>query len=101
MTAVPDQVARWVPRRYVSLGTDGFGRSDTREALRRFFETNAESVVVATLAALADGDHAHLDPGDRPVEFADHFLHRARDLDRIRFRLADDVQLDHVAPVDE
>ncbi len=55
MTAVPDQVARWVPRRYVSLGTDGFGRSDTREALRRFFEVNAESVVVATLAALADG----------------------------------------------
>ena len=38
MTAVPDQVARWVGRPYTSLGTDGFGRSDTREALRRFFE---------------------------------------------------------------
>ena len=53
--AVPDQVARWVPagRRWVSLGTDGFGRSDTREALRRFFETDAAHVVVAVLSALA------------------------------------------------
>jgi pyruvate dehydrogenase E1 component len=59
MKAVPDQVARWIPagRRFVPLGTDGFGRSDTREALRRHFETDAPHVVVATLAALAaDGD---------------------------------------------
>ena len=55
MKAVPDQIARWVPagRRFVPLGTDGFGRSDTREALRRFFEIDAPHVVVATLAALA------------------------------------------------
>ena len=55
MTAVPDQIARWVPadRPYVSLGTDGFGRSDTREALRRFFETDSAHVVVAVLHALA------------------------------------------------
>ena len=55
MKAVPDQIARWVPtgRRFVPLGTDGFGRSDTREALRRHFETDAPHVVVATLAALA------------------------------------------------
>ena len=53
--AVPDQVARWVPegRRFVPLGTDGFGRSDTREALRRHFETDAGHVVAAVLAALA------------------------------------------------
>jgi pyruvate dehydrogenase E1 component len=51
--AVPDQVARWVPGTFVPLGTDGFGRSDTREALRRHFETDAGHVVVATLAALA------------------------------------------------
>src|SRR6266511_3819728 len=38
----------------LSLGTDGFGRSDTREALRRFFETDAEHIVVAVLSALAD-----------------------------------------------
>ena len=49
---VPDMIARWVPRPYVTLGTDGFGRSDTREALRRFFEIDAEHIVVATLHAL-------------------------------------------------
>jgi pyruvate dehydrogenase E1 component len=52
--AVPDQIARWVRQPYVSLGTDGFGRSDTREALRRFFEVDAEHIVVATLSVLAD-----------------------------------------------
>ncbi len=53
MKTVPDQVGRWVPRRYVVLGTDGFGRSDTREALRRFFEVDTGHVVVATLSGLA------------------------------------------------
>jgi pyruvate dehydrogenase E1 component len=53
MKAVPDQIARWLPGRLFSLGTDGFGRSDTREALRRFFEVDAESIVVATLYSLA------------------------------------------------
>jgi len=53
--AVPDQIARWVPshRSFTPLGTDGFGRSDTREALRRHFEIDAPHVVVATLSALA------------------------------------------------
>jgi pyruvate dehydrogenase E1 component len=54
MKAIPDQVSRWIPQPFVPLGTDGFGRSDTREALRRFFEVDAEHVTVATLAALAD-----------------------------------------------
>jgi len=53
MKAVPDQIARWLPGRLFSLGTDGFGRSDTREALRRFFEVDAECIVVATLYSLA------------------------------------------------
>jgi pyruvate dehydrogenase E1 component len=53
MKAVPDQIARWLPGRLFSLGTDGFGRSDTREALRRFFEVDAECIVVATLHNLA------------------------------------------------
>ena len=53
MRAVPDQVSRWVPRPFLSLGTDGFGRSDAREALRRFFEVDAAHVVVAVLDALA------------------------------------------------
>ncbi|MBS1195452.1 MAG: 2-oxo-acid dehydrogenase subunit, homodimeric type, partial [Actinobacteria bacterium] len=53
MKMVPDQVARWVPGTFVPLGTDGYGRSDTREALRRFFEVDAGHVVVAVLGALA------------------------------------------------
>ncbi|MDH3753407.1 MAG: pyruvate dehydrogenase (acetyl-transferring), homodimeric type [Acidimicrobiia bacterium] len=53
MTAVPDQVTRWMPRRYLSLGTDGYGRSDTREALRKFFEVSTPHVVVAVLSGLA------------------------------------------------
>ena len=56
VAAVPDQVARWIPGTWVSLGTDGFGRSDTREALRRFFEIDPGHIVVATLAALAEGE---------------------------------------------
>ena len=52
--AVPDLIARFVPGRYEVLGTDGFGRSDTRENLRRHFEIDAEHIVVATLAALAE-----------------------------------------------
>ncbi|MEO9138686.1 MAG: pyruvate dehydrogenase (acetyl-transferring), homodimeric type, partial [Jatrophihabitans sp.] len=53
MRAVPDQIARWVPNDYVSLGTDGFGFSDTRGAARRYFHIDAESIVVATLQQLA------------------------------------------------
>jgi pyruvate dehydrogenase E1 component len=52
MTLVQDQVNRWIPGRYVALGTDGFGMSDTREALRRHFEVDAECIAVAALAAL-------------------------------------------------
>jgi pyruvate dehydrogenase E1 component len=51
---VPDQIAPWVPGGLMTLGTDGFGRSDTRPALRRFFEVDAESTVIATLYALAE-----------------------------------------------
>jgi pyruvate dehydrogenase E1 component len=56
MRAVPDQISRWIPdgRDYCSLGTDGFGRSDTREALRRFFETDAPHVVTAVLHTMAE-----------------------------------------------
>jgi len=53
MKAVPDQIARFVPRPFASLGTDGYGYSDTREALRRHFEVDAAHVVVAALDALA------------------------------------------------
>jgi pyruvate dehydrogenase E1 component len=54
MRAVPDQVSRWVRRPFTSLGTDGFGRSDARAALRRYFEVDASHVVVAVLSSLAE-----------------------------------------------
>jgi pyruvate dehydrogenase E1 component len=53
MRAVPDLISRWVPTEYTSLGTDGFGLSDTRGALRRHFHVDAESIVVAVLRQLA------------------------------------------------
>jgi len=52
--AYAEQIRAFVPRRYVVLGTDGFGRSDTREKLRRFFEVDRHYVTVAALKALAD-----------------------------------------------
>ena len=52
--AFADQIRAFVPRRYVVLGTDGFGRSDTREKLRHFFEVDRNWVTVAALKALAD-----------------------------------------------
>ncbi|MDH3499221.1 MAG: pyruvate dehydrogenase (acetyl-transferring), homodimeric type, partial [Acidimicrobiia bacterium] len=57
MRAVPDQVARWIDQPYMSLGTDGFGRSDTREALRRFFEVDGPHVVVGILSSLTEAGH--------------------------------------------
>ncbi len=59
MRSVPDQISRFVPewRRFTPLGTDGFGRSDTRAALRRFFETDAAHIVIGVLSGLAaDGE---------------------------------------------
>ncbi|MEY3976084.1 MAG: hypothetical protein RLZZ33_1139 [Pseudomonadota bacterium] len=51
---VPEQIRQWVPGRYVVLGTDGYGRSDGREALRAHFEVDRRFIVLATLRALAD-----------------------------------------------
>ena len=55
MRGVPDQVSRFVDRPYLSLGTDGFGRSDAREALRSYFEVDSANLVVAVLQQLALG----------------------------------------------
>ncbi|MCP5365517.1 MAG: pyruvate dehydrogenase (acetyl-transferring), homodimeric type [Hyphomicrobiales bacterium] len=60
-----DQIRPYVPGRYITLGTDGFGRSDTRVNLRAFFEVNRFHVVVAALKALADDGHV---PAGRVVE---------------------------------
>ncbi|HEX9142807.1 MAG TPA: pyruvate dehydrogenase (acetyl-transferring), homodimeric type, partial [Candidatus Binatia bacterium] len=52
MKMVPDQIAPWIPGGLTTLGTDGFGRSETRPSLRRFFEVDAELIVIAALFAL-------------------------------------------------
>jgi pyruvate dehydrogenase E1 component len=54
MKEFADQIRAFVPQRFVALGTDGFGRSDSREALRRHFEVDRHYVVLAALKALAD-----------------------------------------------
>ncbi len=54
MKIVPDQIQRWVPGRFISLGTDGYGRSDARKALREHFEVDRHHIAVAALKALAD-----------------------------------------------
>jgi pyruvate dehydrogenase E1 component len=76
MRSVPDQVARFVPRPFVSLGTDGFGLSDARPALRRHFEVDTAHVVVAALAALADQGQA------TPAEVADAIVRFGIDPER-------------------
>jgi pyruvate dehydrogenase E1 component len=53
MKVLPESIAQWVPGRLVSLGTDGFGRSENRASLRDFFEVDAKHIVLATLHALA------------------------------------------------
>ena len=68
LKAVPDQIGRFVRTPFTPLGTDGFGRSDTREALRRHFETDAEHIVVAVLAALAQQGNAKPDEVTRAIE---------------------------------
>ncbi len=70
MRAVPDQIRQWVPGDYVTLGTDGFGFSDTRSAARRVFNVDAESIVVATLSALAAS--GEIDPS-KAVEAANKY----------------------------
>jgi pyruvate dehydrogenase E1 component len=54
MRSVPDQIRQWVGGRYVTLGTDGYGRSDSRAALRKHFEVDRNYIAVAALKSLAD-----------------------------------------------
>jgi pyruvate dehydrogenase E1 component len=68
MKAVPDQIARWVREPYVSLGTDGFGRSDTREALRRHFEIDADHITAAALHALQQAGEMKSDKVAEAIE---------------------------------
>ncbi|MEO5680603.1 MAG: pyruvate dehydrogenase (acetyl-transferring), homodimeric type, partial [Acidimicrobiales bacterium] len=69
MKAVPDQVGRFLASRgFTPLGTDGYGRSDTRPALRRYFEVDAAHIVVATLAALAEAGDAKVQEVAQAIE---------------------------------
>ena len=70
MRAVPDQISRWVPGDYSSLGTDGFGRSDTRAALRRHFHIDAESITVGVLRELARRGEG---PADAPAKAVERY----------------------------
>jgi pyruvate dehydrogenase E1 component len=54
VSAVADLIRPWIADRYVALGTDGFGRSDTRAQLRKFFEVDRHAIAVAALSALGD-----------------------------------------------
>jgi pyruvate dehydrogenase E1 component len=68
MKVLPDSVSRWFPRRLASLGTDGFGRSDSRSALRDFFEVDARFITFAALAALARESAVGLDVVDKAMK---------------------------------
>jgi pyruvate dehydrogenase E1 component len=61
MKVLPESLAKWIPGQLVSLGTDGFGRSENRAALRDFFEVDAKHIVLATLGALAREKKVSLD----------------------------------------
>ncbi|MBI2773468.1 MAG: pyruvate dehydrogenase (acetyl-transferring), homodimeric type [Chloroflexi bacterium] len=82
MKAVPDQIARWAGQPFLPLGTDGFGRSDTREALRRHFEVDAEHIAVAALHTLAQCEQFS------PAEVAAAIREFGLDPDRVDPRLA-------------
>jgi pyruvate dehydrogenase E1 component len=68
MKIVPDQIAPFVPNPFYALGTDGFGRSDTRAALRRFFEVDAACITLAALWQLARREQLPLSTVQRAVE---------------------------------
>ena len=68
MKVLPESIAQWIPGRLVSLGTDGFGRSENRAALRDFFEVDAKHIVLATLSALARENKIPFDVAKQAVK---------------------------------
>ena len=69
--ALPDSIAKWVPGTLMSLGTDGFGRSEGRAELRDFFEVDAKHIVVATLYALAKEDKIKMPAVEKAIKQLD------------------------------
>ncbi|MGI9307947.1 MAG: pyruvate dehydrogenase (acetyl-transferring), homodimeric type [Gammaproteobacteria bacterium] len=68
MRIIPDQIREWVPGNYHVLGTDGYGRSDSRRALRDFFEVNCNNIVLGALKALADDGHLKAKDVDNAID---------------------------------
>src|ERR1700691_5691988 len=68
MKVLPESLSKWVPGQLVSLGTDGFGRSENRVALRDFFEVDAKHIVLATLGALAREKKIALDVVQKSIQ---------------------------------
>jgi len=66
--ALPESIARWFPRPLVALGTDGYGRSESRASLRNFFGVDAKHIVVATLAALMRDGKVKADAVNRAIK---------------------------------
>jgi pyruvate dehydrogenase E1 component len=75
MKILPESIAQWVPGKLVSLGTDGFGRSENRESLRDFFEVDAKHIVLATLHALAGEQGNQKDSGVVNAKSLDQAVH--------------------------
>jgi pyruvate dehydrogenase E1 component len=68
MKVLPESLSKWVPGQLVSLGTDGFGRSESRAALRDFFEVDAKHIVLATLGALSREKKVSTDVVQRAIK---------------------------------
>jgi pyruvate dehydrogenase E1 component len=65
MKVLPESISQWVPGKLVSLGTDGFGRSENRASLRDFFEVDAKHIVLAALHALANEEPSEKDNNNK------------------------------------
>ena len=68
MHAVPDQIRKWVPGDFATLGADGFGFSDTRAAARRFFKIDGPSIVVRVLEQLAEQGKVEISLAQQAIE---------------------------------
>jgi pyruvate dehydrogenase E1 component len=68
MKVLPESISQWLPRSLTALGTDGFGRSESRVSLRDFFEVDAKHIVLATLNALARDKQIKLDVVQQAVK---------------------------------
>ena len=98
MKIVADQVAPWLAGRLTSLGTDGFGRSDNRQHLRRHFEVNAESIAASALAAWRGPGSSTLPWRSRPWRSWASIRTRETLLAPDRSRMASELSADQMIP---